>query len=148
MLKYFSELHLRKIEQCLRPNVDYFLKNAETSVMLRFVGIDTSRHVILTIEANKMPLKLVYNSGRSLSFYSTNMDKWLRISGSGVLLDQQSIEGASKFEPLIGYDENDGFVLRSVQCWNNLFGACSRLFSERICASMNKSTKFNFLSVN
>ena len=133
MLKYFSEFHLRKIEQCLRPNVDYFMKDAaETSSEKYFIGIDADQHkLVLTHEANKKPLKLVYNSDRSLSFYSPTVGKWLQTSVVGLhgFLVQRSIEYASKFEPLIGSDESDGIVLRTVQRWDNL-GSSLYIFKE------------------
>ena len=90
MLKYLSEMHLRKIGRCLRPNVEYFLK--ETSIKRNgFMGIKNYMawaELVVTSEENKEPLKLVYNSDRSLSFYSTTVGKWLQTSCLDVRLDQ------------------------------------------------------------
>ena len=153
MVTYFSAVHLQMVERYLRPNVDYFLKDSERSSIFSFIGIDVSEsELVLTNEANKKPLKLVYNSDRAISFYSTTMCKWLRINNWNVVFDQQNIEDASKFEPLIGSDKSDGVVLRSVHTWENLcaiYGyGLEYVFSRTVGASKGQAIKFNFLPVN
>ena len=156
MLTYFSASHLGMIERYLQPNVDYFLKDAETSSINCFIGIISNNRrgheLVLTSEADKKPLKLVYNSKRSLSIYSPTVGKWLGTSGLNLLFDQQSIEGAEKFEPLIEPDKSDGVVLRSVQSWDNL-----RVWYELVRTTDGKVQKgllrhsvgkFNFFPVN
>lgn len=150
-----SASHLGMIERYLQPNVDYFLKDAETSSINCFIGIISKNRreheLVLTSEANKKPLKLFYNSKKSISFYSPTARKWLGTSGLNLLLDQ-SIGSALEFEPLIEPDKSDGIVLRSVQSWENL----------RVCYELVRTTdgkvqkgllrhsveKFNFLPVN
>ena len=142
-------MHLQMVERRLRPNVDYFLKDSKT---LCFIGIirrrlDLGRHaLVLTSEANKVPLEVVYNSDKSLSFYSPTIDKWLQTSVWGVFLDQENAEDASKFEPFIGPDESDGVVLRSVQCWDNLCAGFG--FSSSCVLTSGRAIKFNLLPIN
>ena len=144
----FSEVHLQMVERYLRPNLEYYLKDGKTC----FIGIikrsiDLGRYaLVLTSEAFKVSLKLVYNSDKSLSFYSKSSGKWLRTSVWGVFLDQQNAEDASKFEPLLGPDESDGVVLRSVQCWENLCAGSG--FSSSCVLTSGRAIKFNFLPVN
>ena len=147
MLKYFSKMHLTKVERYLQPNVEYFLKDGSENC---FIGIDDDQRIlVLTSETNKEPLKLVFNSDRSLSFYSPTVGKWLRTSALGVytFVIQRSIEDASKFEPLIGADESDGVVLRTVQRWDNFDGRI-RLPSVWRAFDTYTTIKFNFLPVN
>ena len=137
------------VERYLRPNVDYYLKDCKT---LSFIGIikrsiDFGRHaLVLTGEAFKVPLEVVYNSDKSLSFYSPTIDKWLHTSVWGVFLDQLNAEDASKFEPLIGPAESDGVVLRSVQCWENLCAGFG--FSSSCVLTSGRAIKFNLLPIN
>ena len=136
-------MHLRSLERYLRPNVDYLVKCTDFH---RFIGVDRREFVSTTEARNdgKEPLKLVYNSAdRSLSFYSLTIGKWLQTSASHLMFCQ-NIVGASKFEPLIGTNEDDGIVLRAVRCWRNLY-----VFPHgTVEASKDKATKFTFLPVN
>ena len=158
-------MHLPMVERYLQPNVDYFLIDPsrlfnEDSSKYCFIGIKnnpTWTELVLTSEANKEPLKIVYNSDRTISFsfqLSTKRNgacwheqngsdtdtKWLRTCNDSVFLD---IEAATKFEPLIGPDECDGIALRTVQCWDNLYANYGY-----IKGSKDKATKFMFLPVN
>ena len=95
-------MHLLSVERYLQPNVDYILKALWQERMKRpcFIGkTGNPPWLTMTEEANKEPLKLVYNSDRSLSFFVPSIGKWLRALVL-VYLDQQYFEGASKFEPL------------------------------------------------
>ena len=166
-------MHLQMVKQYLQPNVDYFLKDLsplsnKDSSKYCFIGIDDDqRRLVLTSEANKEPLKIVYNSDRTISFSfqlatkrngacwqePTKTDtKWLRTCSNSVFLD---IEAATKFEPLLGPDEGDGIALRTVQCWDNLYVTppcldCrgTEITKGYIVGSRDKGTNFMFLPVN
>ena len=105
----------------------------------------------LTEEEKKEPLKLVYNSDRSLSFFAPSIGEWLYEE----CLNQRGIEGASKFEPLMT-DENDGIVLRFVDSYSWAWGYLSVVgaSSANPAGSVKKSyerykaAKFKFLPVN
>ena len=133
-------MHLRRLERYLRPYIDYIVECADFD---RFICVGQHEFVSTTEARNdgKEPLKLVYNSvDRSLSLYSATIGKWLETRASRLLLCQ-NIVGASKFEPLIGTNENDGIVLRTVRCWSNLY-----VFPDgRVEAFKDKATKFKFL---
>lgn len=106
--------------------------------------MDGRNELVLNSGEYKEPLKLAYNSGRSLSFYSPTIGEWLRFASATSLVFDESIGGASKFEPLIESDGNDGIILRTVQYWDNL---CARNAGV-IWTSKDRATKFNFLAVD
>ena len=143
---------MEKINQYLRPNGRYFLRSEHgdfVCVKNGDFGRDGERHgLVLTSKTHKKePLKLVYTSGRIISFYSKNFDGWLRTGKDDNVFLDQNIEGTSKFEPLIGSVESDGFVLRTVQCWDNL---CARNFilGTWVVASKDSATRFKFIAAN
>ena len=152
--KYFSGTHLRMVERLLQPNVDYFLKSfweehLNEPCFIGKTGHPTWPKLTLTEEANKEPLKLVYNSDWSISFFAPSIGKWLKVDG-GAYLIQQGIEGASQFEPLMT-NENDGIVLRTVPFWEYLSIAgddSAEPGSVKTSSDGYKAAKFKFLPVN